>query len=370
MRFLHLHSTFDTGGKEWRSVALMRALGIEIEHHIVSAMPQAYGACALIGPDVRWRVREDFPPLAGTPTPARLWALGQAISEGGYDLVLSYNWGAMDAVLANRLFAHRPLVHHEDGFNADEAAGSKIHRDWWRRVALEAAHYLVVPSQSLQAIATSRWGQEDTRVVTIANGIDVARMDAAVVTPCQFRRVAGEWIIGTLAGLRPVKNLTRMVRIFAHLRSLSDQPMRLVIAGQGSEAQNIMACAQALGVAEHVLLDGFHTDTGAFLAGLDLFALTSDSEQFPIALVEAMATGLAAVASDVGDVRQIVAPQNLPFIHPPTEEAAMAQSWLQLLQDAEARRRIGQANAARVRAHYRFEDMVARYRALYMAAMA
>ena len=370
MRFLHLHSTFDTGGKEWRSVALMRALGIEIEHHIVSAMPQAYGACALIGPDVRWRVREDFPPLAGTPTPTRLWALGQAIAEGGYDLVLSYNWGAMDGVLANRLFARRPLVHHEDGFNADEAQGSKAHRDWWRRMALEAAHYLVVPSQSLQNIATSRWGQEDTRVVTIANGIDVAHMESASIAPCQFRRSAEEFIIGTLAGLRPVKNLTRMVRIFAQLRAQTDRPVRLVIAGEGGEAENILQTAQALGVADDVLLAGFHRNTGAFLAGLDLFALTSDSEQFPIALVEAMATGLAAVASDVGDVQHIVSQENQRFIFAPTEEKSMAEAWALLMRDAPLRHRIGQANAARVRAHYRFEDMVTRYRALYMAAMA
>src|SRR3546814_388435 len=119
-RILHLHSTFDLGGKEARAVRLMNAFGADFEHDLVSAVPGAVSAAEQVAGDVRLRVLEDFPALAGPLRPMKLKALGKAITAGRYDLVLSYNWGAMDGVMANRLFARRPLIHHEDGFNDDE----------------------------------------------------------------------------------------------------------------------------------------------------------------------------------------------------------------------------------------------------------
>src|SRR3546814_3142937 len=65
-----------------------------------------------------------------------------------FDLVLTYNWGAVDAVMARRTFTKGmpPLIHHEDGFNADEADHLKVERNMYRRIALGAATALVVPS--------------------------------------------------------------------------------------------------------------------------------------------------------------------------------------------------------------------------------
>ncbi|MGH2266679.1 hypothetical protein ACQ1Z3_16430, partial [Enterococcus faecalis] len=69
-----------------------------------------------------------------------------------FDLVLTYNWGAVDGVMARRVFGKGmpPLVHHEDGFNADEATGLKVERNMYRRLALPAAAALVVPSFVLE----------------------------------------------------------------------------------------------------------------------------------------------------------------------------------------------------------------------------
>mgnify|MGYP007002840269 CR=1 FL=1 len=87
-RLLHLHSTFDLGGKEARAVALMQAFGRDYEHVIVSAVPGATGAAALIGPNVRFRIDDGFPPLAGPASPARLRRLSEAMRSRVPDLVL------------------------------------------------------------------------------------------------------------------------------------------------------------------------------------------------------------------------------------------------------------------------------------------
>ncbi|MGB3723473.1 MAG: glycosyltransferase family 1 protein, partial [Pacificimonas sp.] len=158
-RILHLHSTFDLGGKEARAVRLMNAFGDDFGHDIVSAVPSATAAMDAVEPGIDARLLTDFPPLAGRPAPARLKRLATAIGGGGYALVLSYNFGAMDAVLARRLWGNTPLIHHEDGFNQDERDRQKPARVLYRRLALPGTAALVVPSQLLEQVALRVWKQ-------------------------------------------------------------------------------------------------------------------------------------------------------------------------------------------------------------------
>ena len=118
VRILHAHSTFSLGGKEARSVRLMNAFGDRAEHVIISAMPDRLGAQDAIERGIKAEFPSDAPPLTGSPTPARLLKLARYMR--GFDLVLTYNWGAFDAVMARRMFGGPPLIHHEDGFNEDE----------------------------------------------------------------------------------------------------------------------------------------------------------------------------------------------------------------------------------------------------------
>ena len=87
------------------------------------------------------RIQPDFPSLKGRPTPGRLQKLAKAMK--GFDLVCTYNWGAMDAVMAHTLFKdlHNlpPLIHHEDGFDESELKKLKTGRTWYRRIALGKA---------------------------------------------------------------------------------------------------------------------------------------------------------------------------------------------------------------------------------------
>jgi glycosyltransferase involved in cell wall biosynthesis len=369
-RLLHLHSTFNLGGKEARAVALMNAWGDAFEHDIVSAVPAETAAAALIDPGVAARVRTDFPPLAGAPSLARWRALAAAMR--GYDLVLSYNWGAMDAVLANRLFARQPLVHHEDGFNEDEAARQKPARVLFRRLALPGAARLIVPSRNLERIALGQWRQPKARVAYVPNGVDIALYDAPPAPGAipGFERRPGEVIVGTLAGLRPVKNLPRLVRAFAAAaRTAPDVAARLVIVGRGPEEAAIRAEAERQGVVDRLVLPGFVAHPHLYVGLFDIFALSSDSEQFPLSLVEAMAAARPAASTAVGDVAEIIAPANRPFLAAPADETALAQALARLIGDAELRAAIGAANRAKVAAEYDFAATARSYRAIYEAAM-
>ncbi len=374
VRLLHLHSSFNLGGKEARCVQLINAFGPgafggQASHTIVSAMAGALGAAERIAPGIDVSLPDDFPSLQGRPTPARLWRLARAMR--GYDLVLTYNFGAMDAVMAHRLYGAMlglpPLIHHEDGFNQEEAERLKPSRNWYRAVALGRASALVVPSRRLEAIALGPWHQPRDRVRRIPNGIvtaayaTVPRRDAIPGLP---KREGDLWL-GTLAGLRAVKNLPRLVRCFAGL----PRPWQLVILGEGPEREAILAEAARLGVAERVHLPGFAPDPAQAVGLFDLFALSSDSEQFPISVVEAMAAGLAVAAPAVGDVAAMVASGNTPFLSPPGDEAALAAAIGALAGDIPLRAAVGAANRARATAEYDEQTMVDTYVALYAGAM-
>lgn len=367
-RILHLHSSFDEGGKELRCVRLINAFGKEAVHSIVSAEPERRGAATLIsrGALVTW---PNFPSLTGKPLPGRLKRLAEAMA--GYDLVCTYNWGAMDAVLAHTLFADvfklAPLVHHEDGFNEDEAGGLKRGRNLYRRIALGRSAALVVPSRTLERIALDIWQQPRSKVRLIANGIDTRAYSAAPKRDALPRVIKrkGELWVGTLAGLRKVKDLPALVRAF---RSLPEE-WQLVIAGEGPERGAILAEAEAHGLEDRVHLPGFIADPAKAVGLFDVFALSSRSEQAPISVIEAMAAGLPVVAPRVGDVAAIVASENGPYLSAPGDEEGLAEALRQFASDAVLRACVGKANRAKALTDYDAQAMIERYRALYWGLM-
>ena len=369
MHILHLHSSFQPGGKELRAVRLMNAFGRKARHSIVSAVPDALDAADLIDRRIEVDFPQDFPSLTGKPWPGRLQRLALAMKP--YDLVLTYNWGAMDAVLAYSIFGGHhglpPLVHHEDGFNEDEADGLKTSRNWFRRVALARVPALVVPSARLKRIALEDWQQPHARVHQIGNGIDLsafAKKPRPNALPRLVKRENERWV-GTLAGLRKVKNLPMLVRAF----SVLPEPWQLVILGEGPEREAIRAEAERLELLDRVHLPGFIGDPAKAVGLFDIFALSSHSEQMPISVVEAMAAGLPVASPDVGDVARMIAGENRALVTPPDDEAALAQTLRQLAEDAGLREELGRANRAFAEKHYNEDRMIAAYRALYARAV-
>ena len=367
-KILHLHSTFDPGGKELRCVRLINAWGKDVDHAIVSGDLEKRGAAHLIGnkPKINW---PKFPSLRGKPTPGRLKNIAQSMA--GYDLICTYNWGAIDAVMAHTIFADAfklpPLVHHEDGFNEDEAQRLKRRRNFYRKIALGRTAALVVPSAKLEDIALNTWSQPRTRVRRIPNGIDTRAYAAPAkrdLLPGLIKRKDEFWL-GTLAGLRKVKQLDVLVRALSRMPS----EWQLVIAGEGPEREALLAEAERLGLEDRVHLPGFVKEPQKLVGLFDIFALSSQSEQFPISVVEAMSASLPVVAPRVGDVGSMVSSDNGPLLADAGDENALAESLARLAADPAARKRIGQANRDKARAEFDENRMIERYRALYWGLM-
>ncbi|WP_422055603.1 glycosyltransferase [Sphingomonas sp.] len=367
LNILHLHSSFDLGGKEARAVRLMNAFGDRAKHVIVSGVEGAYGARDAIAKGVRYEIAQNPPPLTGKPSVARYEAIARFMAR--FDLVLTYNWGAIDGVMARRVFGKNmpPVIHHEDGFNSDEAFRLNRVRNMYRRIALTAAHGLVVPSHALESIAYHVWKQPRARIHRISNGIDVAaygrKPDPKAIPG--FKRLPGHVVVGTLAGLRPVKDIPMLVRAVGGMRTKA----QLVIVGEGPDREAIEDTIANMGMEKQVLLAGFLPDPHKYMGLFDIFALSSKSEQQPIAVMEAMAAGLPIASTPVGDVAKMVHPDNVATISKDWNPVHLRDRIEVLAAHPDARRTVGKANQQRARALFDEETMIASYAKLYSEAV-
>jgi glycosyltransferase involved in cell wall biosynthesis len=367
LNILHLHSSFALGGKEARAVRLMNAFGGKARHTIVSGVPDQYGARDAIAKGIRYEIAQDPPPLTGKPSVARYEAIARFMRR--FDLVLTYNWGAIDGLMARRVFGKGlpPLIHHEDGFNEDEAVRLSPVRNMYRRIALGAAHALVVPSHVLERIALKDWKQPAAKLRRISNGIPTGRYagkpDAKAIPG--FVKQAGETVIGTVAGLRAVKDLPMLVRVAGGVNGR----VRLVIVGEGPERQAVEDAAEAMFFDDKLVLPGFLHDPSRWIGLFDAFALTSKSEQQPIAVMEAMAAGLPVVAPIVGDIAQMVAPENRPLLDENRFEVHLRDRLQWIADNPDGARAIGQKNQERARALFDESTMISAYARLYGEAV-
>jgi glycosyltransferase involved in cell wall biosynthesis len=365
---LHVFSNFVPTGPELRTVALIGAFGGEFRHSILS-MDGRTSAAERLPAGVEVKLLPS-PPQAGSLATAR--RLRRLLAEEKPDLVLTYNWGAFDMLLAARSAGFRRLIHHEEGFNEDEAESFKLRRVLARRLALPGAHCLVVPSQRLQGIANALWKLPADKIRLIPNGIPLDRFvpSESGGDPGLRARLgipASATVVGTVGSLRPVKNFARLLEACA-----LTPDVHVLVVGDGEERPALERRAAAPDLAGRVHFAGYQADPAPFYRAMDLFALSSDSEQMPLCLIEAMASGLPVATTDVGDVRFMLPAEQSPFVVPVNgagTAAALGSRIAALARDSEARRDLGRLNRRRAEDRFAFEAMRAAYREVYASAL-
>jgi glycosyltransferase involved in cell wall biosynthesis len=357
---LHAFSTFKLGGPQARFVQLANAMGADY-HHVIVAMDNCFDAGERLDPGVLWEpLRLDVVKGGALANRGAFRAVLQRLEP---DLLLSYNWGAIEWAAAN-LPRVVPQVHVEDGFGPEEASRQLPRRVWMRRVLLGwNGVSVVVASRNLERMATGVWKLPARRVRFLPNGVSIpAQERPANQLPSALDGVLR---IGTVAGLRPEKNIGRLIRAFAEVRAR--HPARLVVVGGGPQQPELETLAQRLGVADAVEFTGYLKDPQSRLRELDLFALSSDTEQLPLALLEAMAVGMPVVATQVGDVGEVLAdvsPQSLCA----ADDATFAQALQRVLASRDLWPAWSQAGRRKVQSSYALPRMVADWKRIFDGA--
>jgi glycosyltransferase involved in cell wall biosynthesis len=361
LRLLHVIPSFTTGGVPIRLVNIANRLGKDFRH-LVLALDGVTSAAARLLPSVD----HELVSLAidkSRPI-GNLFRFHRTLAAIRPDLLLTYNWGAIDWAIVNSAWRVCRHLHFEDGFGPAEMNRTLRRRVLGRRYGLRGAERVIVPSHALECIAREAWQIPAERIHYLATGVDLGRFGRVAAPAIEgLDRHADERVIGTVAPLRPEKNLGRLIRAFARLPP--DLAVRLVIVGDGAERPSLEAEAARCGIAARVHFAGATAEPERALHEFDLFAISSETEQMPISVLEAMAAGRAIAGVAVGDIAGMVAEENRPFIVARDDEAALADAMARLLVAPERARAIGAANQAKAKACFDQETMFRAYDRLY-----
>jgi glycosyltransferase involved in cell wall biosynthesis len=261
------------------------------------------------------------------------------------------------------------VVHTEHSNHLARASGWL--RRWRYRLLLgwsgkSAGHFCCVASDIARAVTRLRVVPA-RKVRVVRNGIDHTSYTTQT-DQGQTRKALGipadVPVIGTIGRLHPVKRQDLLISAFARL--LAKIPTaHLVIVGEGPSHQPLDELAQRLSISSRVHLTGYIADPKPLLQIMDIFALPSQWEGMPLVILEAWASGLPVIASDVGGVPELVQPDINGLLFGNGNESALSKGIFEMLQDKGKAQALAAAGRAAVVDRYCAERMTAEYERLY-----
>lgn len=278
--------------------------------------------------------------------------------------------GNLFATLAWLFAGRRPLLlwgmHHTPEKATLERAQHAFVLKAGRWLSRFPQHIVYVSRRSMQRHAELGYATQHAQVV--ANGIPLGKTSRRAEYYASVREELGipahALLIGSLTRYVPEKDIPNLLTAI-RLMQEGGQAVHFLLAGEGMEASNpaLQPLLATLPDQSSVHFLGVRTDAARLIAALDIATLSSQREAFPLFLAEAMAEGVPCVATDVGDIAEFVAETGL--IVPASDSPALAQAWLNLLQQSIAQRQaLGEQAKQRVAARYSLDAVVNTYRHL------
>ncbi|MGQ7828697.1 glycosyltransferase family 4 protein [Altererythrobacter sp. Z27] len=307
------------------------------------------------------RPARGFPKVQGGFGPRRFARLARAMQP--YGLVFSYGWPAIDLAMAHTLFrdsmALPPLFHHEDGEGWDARRESRVRRKWYRRLAFGKIDGIVVATTALASVASEEWQQPRARIHCIPTGIDTAAVNCpARPDALRVRKRDGEHWIGMIA---PLDRSIDWIGVIEGFNALPEQ-WHLVIVGEGSARDAILSAAAKFEISHRVHLPGTVRDRAEALALFDMYLLPPGGTGQTLGVLEAMAAGLPLAGHLPAALADLPCDANRELL-------AGANGLMQLAEDGELRRKLGDANRERARTNFERSQMIECYRALVAAVL-
>jgi glycosyltransferase involved in cell wall biosynthesis len=274
------------------------------------------------------------------------------------------------AVLASVRLGVRCVINTRHGMGLNQRTGR---REWLYRRALARTDTVVTVCEAARRDAVTLGIVPKPMVAVVPNGIALETFSpGSVAMRERLRGILGlteaHTLIGNVGRLNWAKDQVGLIRAFRHLHT-QRADTALVLIGDGELRAQLQHCAEQERVRDSVYFLGDRTDVHELLQGLDLFVLSSLSEGYSIALLEACAVALPIVATDVGGNAEIVHEGHTGRLVPPGNPEALAEAMLSLLREPQAASACGRAARAWVEQHGSLEIMAGRYATLYQGAI-
>ena len=359
IRLTHVVHSFGTGGMEKGIATLVNKGSKHFEHSLLCLTTSGESRRLLKKP-----IRIVELKKAEGNSLRFIKRTAKALRSLNPDIIHTRNWSGLDGVIAARLAGFSNVVHGEHGWGVADVNGLKLKRLLIRRLlACWVTEFTCVSRQMLH------WLHEDIRIserriTQIYNGVDCGSFRPATdLEREKIRENIGvsknRPIIGIVSRLDPIKDHQTLFRAFYEVRKSHSQAVLLVV-GDGPERrrlENIADCG--------IVFLGNRSDIPDVLRALDVFVLTSLNEGISNTILEAMATALPVVATNVGGTPEIAKNGATCILARPGDVDFICNAINEYLGDSEIRRAHGMAGRERVLRKFSIQAMVRGYESVW-----
>lgn len=366
---VHLIHHFDVGGLENGMVNLINHIPPDRFRHAIVCM-QGFSSYhkRITNPAVKLYALEKKP----GKDPAVFYRMARVFRELRPDIVHSRNLSALEGQFVAAICGVAARIHGEHGRDMFDLYGKNWKYNLLRKLARSVVHRYIALSCDLQQWLVDTVGVPRERIRQIYNGVDTERFQPRTsrtieLFPPGFMQ-GDEIIIGSVGRMAEVKNFPALVQAFLNL--ISARPdlrrrIRLIIVGEGMSRSICQELINNAGANDIVWLPGERSDIPQLMRAFDLFVLPSLGEGISNTILEAMASGLPVLATDVGGNPELVKEGVTGRLMQPDDPGMLAQIVLDYIENPDRLQQHGQAARKRVEASFSMDSMVRGYINVY-----
>lgn len=298
-----------------------------------------------------------------------LFQLVSIFREHKPHIVHSRNWGAIEAVLAGKIAGVPVMIHSEHGYELDMLSGLPLRRRALRRAFYPLCDAVFTVSHQLQRYHGQQVRILPERIRVIPNGVDTQLFAPDGSRRQRARERFGfspeDLVLGSIGRMAPIKGHETMLRA-GEVLLRRKKNVRLLLVGAGPDLDRHRSYVESsLLLKDRVVFAGASFEVAELYQAMDVFILPSISEGLSNTLLEAMATGLPCIATDVGGNPELVSHGHEGFLFSPSDVSQLAAYVEQISENGALRAQFSAAARQRAISQFSLDRMMDAYTNLY-----
>lgn len=291
-------------------------------------------------------------------------------------IVHTRNLSAIEYQIPALLAGVKHRIHSEHGWDVFDPDGNNKKYQWLRRLMKPFIGHFIALSKQLEDYLTDKIHVLRQKITRICNGVDTARFyprENGIRTPlpnCPHTLTDETLVIGTVGRMHGVKDQITLVKAFIQICNQEPElksRLKLFLIGDGPLRQIAIELLQEQQLQDLAWLPGERSDIAEIMRQLDIFVLPSQAEGISNTILEAMATGLPVIATDVGGNSELVVEQVTGLLTAPGDSDTMASKILDYIHHSDMRNGHGRQAYQRILATFSLTSMVNQYQSVYAA---